>query len=102
MPHWFTRRPGQSVGVEQESEVPGPVTMVVGLESPDLIRVPEHTPHADAGRELRVGAIGTAPCPMCFNAGERNEVRTYAFIDSDLLVSECGTHKFVWFELPKS
>lgn len=103
MTAWFNRRPGQSICVEPEGEDPSqPVMMVIGAESPDWIRVPLDTPHADAGKELEVGDIGDAPCPLCLNQDKRRiEVRTYAFTHSELLVSECGKHGFVWFELPK-
>ena len=104
---WFTRTPGQTVVSEQDEEDPrlrSPLghAMLIGADCPDHIRVPEMTPHVDAGREFRVAEVLKAPCPQCC-ADEEDEtlVRTYTLHGSELIVGEClQGHGFLWYRLP--
>jgi hypothetical protein len=99
MTHWFSRKPGQNVvsssDQEQHDEALDEHMLFVGADAFDWARVPPETPHADAGRRLRVRERFAAPCPKC-------EVVCghHAFEGSTLQVSECTNGcNFIWYQL---
>lgn len=81
---WGHRRPGQAaVGSD---ELGGYVL----YGEPDRIRLPVDL----GGAECRVTHIALGKCPC--KAG--HEVKTYSLEGTDLRVSECDVHGFLWWK----
>ena len=95
---WLNRSPGQVIADNSEQVRRDPMEdamMVVGVDHPDWVAVPDETPHGDAGRRLRVAQQVDSPCPTCGGPAVHFVLR-----DSELRVAECAACQvFTWYSV---
>jgi hypothetical protein len=91
MVEWFEKAPGSDVGRSEDD----PAMLLVGIGTPDWVRVPPETGHGGQYRCLEVRA-GACPLP-----GHDHTCRHYV-LNGPVWCAECAdAGQFVWYPRPQ-